>query len=155
LEKLHPQWKERHVESSRPGELLCQDTFFVGSFKGIGKVYLQAVVDTYGSYAFGLLATSKQPETAALLLHNEVLPFYAERQIQVSAVLTDNVPTTESRISVGRGYPRAAARLPSHVRSADSKHVRAVDFHEHGSPAHHSGRMIHPHQVVISVPQAA
>lgn len=90
LEKLNPQWKERHVESSRPGELLCQDTFFVGSFKGIGKVYLQAVVDTYGSYAFGLLATSKQPETAALLLHNEVLPFYAERQIQVSAVLTDN-----------------------------------------------------------------
>jgi len=25
LEKQNPQVKERHVESSRPGELLCQD----------------------------------------------------------------------------------------------------------------------------------
>jgi hypothetical protein len=29
-----------------PGELLCQDTLFVGNLKGIGKVYLHAVVDT-------------------------------------------------------------------------------------------------------------
>jgi hypothetical protein len=78
------------VESSRPGELLCQDTFFVGHLKGVGKVYLQAVVDTSGSYAFGQLATSKQPETAALLLHNEVPPFYAERHITIGAMLTDN-----------------------------------------------------------------
>lgn len=90
LEKQNPQWKERHVESSRPGELLCQDTFFVGTLKGVGKVYLQAVVDTYGSHAFGLLATSKQPETAALLLHNEVLPFYREYGIEIGALLTDN-----------------------------------------------------------------
>lgn len=90
LEKQNPQWKERHVESSRPGELLCQDTFFVGHLKGVGKVYLQAVVDTYGSHAFGLLTTSKQPETAALLLHNDVLPFYAERGIEIGALLTDN-----------------------------------------------------------------
>jgi transposase InsO family protein len=83
LEKLNPQWKERHVESSRPGELLCQDNFFVGHLDGVGKVYLQAVVDAYSSYAFGLLATSKQPETAALLLHNEVLPSYAARDIDI------------------------------------------------------------------------
>ncbi len=90
LEKLNPQWKERHVESSRPGELLCQDNFFVGHLDGVGKVYLQAVVDAYSSYAFGLLATSKQPETAALLLHNEVLPSYAARDIDIGAVLTGN-----------------------------------------------------------------
>jgi hypothetical protein len=36
------------------------------------------------------LHTSKRPETAALLLHNEVLPFYAERGIKVGTVLTDN-----------------------------------------------------------------
>jgi transposase InsO family protein len=90
LEKQNPQWRERHVESSRPGELLCQDTFFVGHLKGVGKVYLQAVVDTFSSYAFGLLATTKQPETAALLLHNDVLPFYREKGIEISALLTDN-----------------------------------------------------------------
>lgn len=62
----------------------------MGHLKGVGKVYLQAVVDTCSSYAFGLLATSKKPGTAALLLHNEVLPFYREKEIEVSALLTDS-----------------------------------------------------------------
>jgi transposase InsO family protein len=90
IEKANPCFAERHVESSRPGELLCQDTFFVGSFKGVGKVYLHTVVDTYGSYAFGVLGTSKQPEWAVSVLYNDALPFYEERQIAVGAVLTDN-----------------------------------------------------------------
>ena len=30
-------------------------------FKGIGKVYRQAVVDTCGSYAFGYLHAGKRP----------------------------------------------------------------------------------------------
>jgi len=42
IEKANPCYRERHVESSRPGELLAQDTFFVGHLKGVGKVYLQA-----------------------------------------------------------------------------------------------------------------
>jgi transposase InsO family protein len=90
IEKANPAFRERHVESQRPGELLSADTFFVGHFKGIGKVYLHAVVDTYGSYGFGFLHTSKQPEAAVAVLHNEVLPFYAERNLTVTAVLTDN-----------------------------------------------------------------
>jgi len=90
IEKANPCFKERHVESARPGELLCQDTFFVGAFKGVGKVYLHTVVDTYGSYAFGFLHTSKVPEAAVAVLHNDTLPFYAERGIAVEKVLTDN-----------------------------------------------------------------
>ena len=90
LEKVNPCYRERHVESSRPGELLSQDTFFVGHFKGVGKVYLHTVVDTYGSYAFGFLHTSKVPEAAVAVLHNDVLPFYQERGIPVEKVLTDN-----------------------------------------------------------------
>ena len=90
IEKANPCFRERHVESSRPGELLCADTFFVGTLKGVGKVYLHAVIDTYGSYAFGYLHTSKQPEAAALVLHNDVLPFYEQHGLTVDAVLTDN-----------------------------------------------------------------
>lgn len=90
LEKLNPCFRERHVESSAPGELLSADTFFVGSLKGVGKVYLHAVVDTYGSYAFGFLHVSKQPEAAVAVLHNDVLPFYRRRKLEVKAVLTDN-----------------------------------------------------------------
>ncbi len=90
IERQNPCFRERHVESSRPGELLCQDTFFVGHLKGVGKVYLHAVVDTYSSYAFGFLHVSKQPEAAVAVLHNEALPFYQERDLGVEAILTDN-----------------------------------------------------------------
>jgi transposase InsO family protein len=90
LEKLNPCFRERHVESSAPGELLSADTFFVGSLKGVGRVYLHAVVDTYGSYAFGFLHVSKQPEAAVAVLHNDVLPFYRNLDLPVGAVLTDN-----------------------------------------------------------------
>lgn len=90
IEKANPCVRERHIESSRPGELLAQDTFYVGHLKGVGKVYMNVVVDTYGSYAFALLHTGKLPEFGVALLHNDVLPFYEERGLKVNAVLTDN-----------------------------------------------------------------
>jgi transposase InsO family protein len=90
LEKLNPCFKERHVESARPGQLLSADTFPVGTLKGLGRVYLHAAVDTYGSYAFGFLHVSKQPEAAVAVLHTDVLPFYAELDLPVQALLTDN-----------------------------------------------------------------
>jgi hypothetical protein len=51
---------------------------------------LQTVVDTFGSYAFGFLHTSKQPEAAVAVLYNRVLPFYQDRDIQIEKILTDN-----------------------------------------------------------------
>ena len=90
IEKANPCFRERHVESSLPGELLAQDTFYVGRLKGVGRVYLHAVVDTFSSYAFGFLHTSKRPETAVAVLHNDVLPFYRQHGIKVSSLLTDN-----------------------------------------------------------------
>ena len=62
----------------------------VGTLKGIGRVYLHAVVDTYGSYGFGFLHVTKQPEAAVAVLHNDVLPFYRNLDLPVAAVLTDN-----------------------------------------------------------------
>lgn len=90
LEKANPCFKERHVESPYPGYLLCQDTFMVGTLKGVGRVYLQAVVDTYGSFAFGKLYTSKLPETAVDVLYDRVLPFYEAQGLEVENILSDN-----------------------------------------------------------------
>ena len=90
LEKANPCFRERKVESPYPGYLLSQDTFLVGTLKGIGRVYLQAVVDTYGSFAFGKLYTSKVPETAVDILYDRVLPFYETQSLKVEHVLTDN-----------------------------------------------------------------
>lgn len=90
IEKANPEFAERHVKSEYPGYLLCQDTFYVGRLKGIGRIYLQAVVDTYGSVAFGKLYTSKRQETTADVLYGRVLPFYEKHGLTIEAILTDN-----------------------------------------------------------------
>lgn len=90
IEKINPVFRERHVESRRPGDLLCQDTFLVGVMKGVGRIYMQVVIDTFGSFAFGYLHTSKKPEHSAMILHNDVLPFYRKHRIPVKSILTDN-----------------------------------------------------------------
>lgn len=41
-----------HVMIYFPGYLLCQDTFEVGTIKGIGRIYMQVVVDTYEFFCF-------------------------------------------------------------------------------------------------------
>lgn len=90
LEKHNPEFSERHVETLWPGYLLCQDTFYVGTLKGVGRLYMQAVVDTYSSYAFAKLYTAKVALTAADILNDRVLPFFADEGVAVNAILTDN-----------------------------------------------------------------
>lgn len=90
IERQNPQFRERHVQSQHPAEVVNQDTFYVGRLKGVGKVYLHAVVDSYSSYAFGFLHTSKKPEAAVAVLHNDVLPFYRKLKLKVENILTDN-----------------------------------------------------------------
>jgi transposase InsO family protein len=90
LERHSAEFRCRHVESSRPGELLNQDTFFWGTLKGVGKVYVQVVVDVFCSLAFAKVYTSKMPITACELLHERVLPFYEALGLQVGAILSDN-----------------------------------------------------------------
>jgi transposase InsO family protein len=90
LEKANPCFKERKVESLYPGYLLSQDTFYVGTIKGIGRIWLQAVVDTFGSFAFGKLYTSKLAETAVDVLYDRVAPFYEAQGLKIERILTDN-----------------------------------------------------------------
>lgn len=90
LERHSVDFRCRHVEASRPGELLNQDTFYWGTIKGVGKVYVQVVVDVFCSLAFAKVYNSKMPITAADLLYDRVLPFYEALGVSVGAVLTDN-----------------------------------------------------------------
>jgi len=83
--------KEAHgeIETEHPGYLGSQDTFYVGTLKGVGRVYQQTYVDTYCKVAHAKLYTSKTPITAADLLNERVLPFYEEHELPVLRILTD------------------------------------------------------------------
>ena len=83
--------KQAHgeIETEHPGYLGSQDTFYVGTPKGVGRVYQQTYVDTYCKVAHAKLYTSKTPITAADLLNERVLPFYEEHELPVLRILTD------------------------------------------------------------------
>jgi len=90
LERVQ-QDKEAHGEfdSECPGYCGAQDTFFVGTFKGVGRIYQQTFIDTYAKVGFAKLYTEKTPITAADLLNDRVLPFFEEHGIPLLRVLTD------------------------------------------------------------------
>lgn len=77
------------IDTAHPGYLGSQDTFYVGTFKGVGRVYQQTYVDTYAKVAHCKLYTTKTPITAADLLNDRVLPFYASHKLPVLRILTD------------------------------------------------------------------
>jgi transposase InsO family protein len=85
------QEKEAHgeIETHHPGYLGSQDTFFVGTMKGVGRVYQQTYVDTYSKHAMCKLYTMKTAITAADMLNDRVLPFYEEHDLPVLRILTD------------------------------------------------------------------
>ena len=77
------------IETAHPGYLGSQDTYYVGTFKGIGRVYQQTFVDTYSKVAHAKLYTTKTPITAADMLNDRVLPFYEKQGLPMLRILTD------------------------------------------------------------------
>ena len=57
--------------------------------KGVGRIYQQTFVDTYARVAFCKLHTEKTAITAADLLNDRVIPFFAAHKIGLLRVLTD------------------------------------------------------------------
>lgn len=83
--------KEAHgeIETMHPGYLGAQDTYYVGTIKGVGRIYQQTFIDTYAKVAFAKLYDRKNALVAADLLNDRVLPFYEENSVPLLRVLTD------------------------------------------------------------------
>lgn len=77
------------IETEHPGYLVAQDTFYVGTIKGVGRIYQQTVIDTYSRVAFAKLYDRKNALVAADMLNDRVLPFFEEQDIPVLRMLTD------------------------------------------------------------------
>ena len=77
------------IETEHPGYLGSQDTYYVGTFKGIGRVYQQTFIDTYSRVAFAKVYTQKTAVTAADVLNDRVLPWFEHENVPVLRILTD------------------------------------------------------------------
>lgn len=77
------------IETHHPGYLGSQDTYYVGTLKGVGRIYQQTFVDTYSKVAAAKLYTTKTPITSADLLNDRVLPLFESHGLPLLRILTD------------------------------------------------------------------
>jgi transposase InsO family protein len=90
LEKAKDE-KESHgeIESLHPGYLGAQDTYYVGTLKGVGRIYQQTFIDTYTKIALVKLYDRKNALVAADFLNDRVIPWYDEHDVRLLRILTD------------------------------------------------------------------
>jgi len=77
------------IESHHPGYLGCQDTYYVGNIKGVGRIFQQTFIDAYSRVVMVKLYTEKTAITAADLLNDRVVPFFEEQGVPLLRMLTD------------------------------------------------------------------
>ena len=74
-------------------DLGAQDTYYVGTIKGVGRIYQQTFPEdlqlTYSRVATAKLYTDKSAITAADLLNGRVVPFFDDQGIKLQRILTD------------------------------------------------------------------
>jgi transposase InsO family protein len=81
--------RTRHVEATRPGELVCLDTFYIGRLKGVGKVWQITACDAACSYGLAAILPALSAPAAAHFLRTIVVPHYRRAGWRVERVLTD------------------------------------------------------------------
>lgn len=77
------------IETEHPGYLGAQDTYYVGTIKGVGRIYQQTFIDTYSKVVFVKLYDRKNALVAADLLNDRVLPFFEQQDVPLLRILTD------------------------------------------------------------------
>ena len=79
--------KKRSVKTKAPGYMIAMDTAYIGTLKGIGRIYQMTAIDTFSNYAWAKVYTSKSAKNACdFLLH---IRNYAHGRM-ISRILTDN-----------------------------------------------------------------
>lgn len=83
--------KEEHgqIETEHPGYLGSQDTLYIGTLKGVGRIYQQTFIDTYTRVAHVKLYDRKNALVAADLLNDRVRPWFEEQGVPLLRLLTD------------------------------------------------------------------
>jgi hypothetical protein len=90
LEKAKQQKEaDGEIETEHPGYLGAQDTFYVGTLKGVGRIYQQTFIDTYSKVAFAKLYDRKSALVAADILNDRILRFFEEHDVPLLRILTD------------------------------------------------------------------
>lgn len=73
-----------------PGHIVALDTFYVGSLKGIGRLYQITGIDLCSRFGWARIYTNKGQDSTADFVENQLLPKFYNNRVDLESVLTDN-----------------------------------------------------------------
>ena len=117
---------EGEIETEHPGYLGSQDTFYVGTLKGVGRIYQQTFIDTYSKVAFAKLYDRKNALVAADLLNDRIIPFFEEHNIPLLRILTDRGSGFWSRMEYHEYQLYLAIEGIEHTKTKEAAIPRAI-----------------------------
>ncbi len=130
--------KTRHVEASRPGELVCLDSFYVGKLKGVGRVWQLTACDAATSFGLALIVPAPTAQDAARFLRDHVVRGYGKAGWRIERVLTD-------------GGPEYKGAFDEACRALGIRHTRTQPRHcwTNGFVERLQGTILHEHWRVV------
>lgn len=87
IEKNKPEFRDRDLHSSQPGELLVYECLFGRGIGSLGRVYVHFFVDIFTGYAFGELSQRRPLAVGLQVLLNTVMPLYRAHNHLIHTVL--------------------------------------------------------------------
>jgi transposase len=125
----------RHVAATRPGDLLCLDTFYVGKLKGVGKVWQITGCEAASSFGWAQLIVGEVTAAAVLSFLREVVrPTYRLAGWRLRRVLTDNGKEFKGVFAAGceRLHLRVTKTKPRHAwTNGFVERLQKTILHEH------------------------
>jgi len=79
--------RTNHVEANYPGQLVSQDTFYIGCLKGIGRIYHQVACDCFSSFGVAKVYDNKTADASADFVENHLTRKFAP--VKIERLLTD------------------------------------------------------------------
>lgn len=114
IEKVIPEFRDRDVQVTQPGELLVYECLLGRGVKGIGRLYTHVFVDMCTGKIFGKVSRKRSSEVALDVLKSIVMPFYQVNGCSVEVVLHSRHAVCDMQVSLDE--------LISHVRGEFGLH---------------------------------
>ena len=87
LQRAKEKSKTNHIEVTYPGELVSEDTFYIGCLKGIGRIYHQVACDCFSSFGAAKIYMNKTADTSCDFIENHLIKKFAP--VKIERILTD------------------------------------------------------------------
>jgi len=87
--KKFNQARQYQIKAEWPGDLVGQDTFYLGHLKGVGRIYQQTAIDCFSRFALAGLYTSCDHKAAVHFTEYKLIPGYFQHGVIVERLLTD------------------------------------------------------------------